>query len=724
MANPVWVLSVDLQTKTATFQSGMADAARSARGAFTDIKGGATEMGEHVSTNMFASRHAIMAVSEAFGDTMPRAITALLVHIGPLGAALEAAFPYAAIALAAVLIIEHFAKMREEAEKMARDQVDFGTAVQNSFNALDQKMLQAEIRADELRNDHLGALKKQLQLIDDQSMGELVHSFETVAKAAEVVFGDMQSHWYSFGIGSSGAKHALDNFKSSYDALLARGMTGDASDLLKGTKESAEKILSMQQQAKAAMEGQTGKAGTDIADQIKYSAAMAELKKAGVGYTEKEVESQKALVDALQAQAGIESKIAELKKLEQSNATVETHQKIDKEDAEKRKAALEAEKRASEEAKRFYEEAYRGYVQVVDQGEKETIAATKEGSAARLEAIDAAIKEEQTEQLTGTAYYRELLTARVNLVRQMGEEEGRLKAEAARESADNDLKMGELALAHAKEQAALRDSGRRVSEQQRLAEQINFANQELALKLTAMSQEMAALDKNGKDYENKLKALQDKQKQLVQAHENEITEIQDKAAMDRHAKILAAEDKYESEIASGLTSVIMGQKSFASMMSTLANQVATDMIQAAIKHVEANLMTKQSDAAAAARSAYVQGEALPGIGFVAGPVMAAAAYAGAMAYNAGTDYVPGVGRGDVVPAMLTPGEGVVPGGVMDGLRKMVASGNMNGGTTMHIHMRPTYHLQALDHAGMDRVLAKHSTQLQKHFQNSIRKLNR
>ena len=121
MANPVWVLSVDLQTKTATFQSGMADAARSARGAFTDIKGGATEMGEHVSTNMFASRHAIMAVSEAFGDTMPRAITALLVHIGPLGAALEAAFPYAAIALAAVLIIEHFAKMREDARRGRKD---------------------------------------------------------------------------------------------------------------------------------------------------------------------------------------------------------------------------------------------------------------------------------------------------------------------------------------------------------------------------------------------------------------------------------------------------------------------------------------------------------------------------------------------------------------------------------------------------------------------------
>ena len=118
MATPVWILSVDLQTKTATFESGMGSAARAARTSFTDIKSGVTEMGGHVQTNMFASRHAIMAVSEAFGDTMPRAITALLVHIGPLGAALEAAFPFAAIGLAAVLLIEHLTKLREAGVKL------------------------------------------------------------------------------------------------------------------------------------------------------------------------------------------------------------------------------------------------------------------------------------------------------------------------------------------------------------------------------------------------------------------------------------------------------------------------------------------------------------------------------------------------------------------------------------------------------------------------------
>jgi hypothetical protein len=34
--------------------------------------------------------------------------------------------------------------------------------------------------------------------------------------------------------------------------------------------------------------------------------------------------------------------------------------------------------------------------------------------------------------------------------------------------------------------------------------------------------------------------------------------------------------------------------------------------------------------------------------------------------------------------MLEPGEGVVPGGVMDGLRSMARSGNMGGGNHYHV----------------------------------------
>jgi hypothetical protein len=105
-------------------------------------------------------------------------------------------------------------------------------------------------------------------------------------------------------------------------------------------------------------------------------------------------------------------------------------------------------------------------------------------------------------------------------------------------------------------------------------------------------------------------------------------------------------------------------------------------------------------------------------------VFAAAAFAGVMAFDGG-GIVPGVGRGDIVPAMLTPGEGVVPGGVMDGLAKMARAGAMGGGQHFHLHgvsFAPTIH--ALDGDGVDEILDKHQHKFQRSFEIALRKMNR
>ena len=119
MAQPVWVLSVDLQTKTATFQSGMADAARSARESFQEIKSGANEMGRATSGSMMEARHGVMLLGEEFGIHLPRALTAFITSIGPIGAAMEAAFPFLAIAVGATLLLQHLASVREAGMKQA-----------------------------------------------------------------------------------------------------------------------------------------------------------------------------------------------------------------------------------------------------------------------------------------------------------------------------------------------------------------------------------------------------------------------------------------------------------------------------------------------------------------------------------------------------------------------------------------------------------------------------
>jgi hypothetical protein len=534
---------------------------------------------------------------------------------------------------------------------------------------------------------------------------------------------------------------------------------------------------------------------------MKRREAVAVLQKAGVGYTEKEMAAQQALVDALSAQAGVEEKVAALKKTQTGNATHATGNEMSAQAAARAKEAadhtakmgelaLAAEREQASVSQAIHQstiaerlssdialadkefalqqqtnadqiaaldksgkdyttqlktlndkaleetaahadaiaaltgkasvEQYRLDVQNLQEGEREKIDATEQGSAARLAVIDAALKDEQARGLEDTDHYRELLTQRVEVARQSAAEEAKARADAGKEAADNTTKMGELALAAAKESQALADSARRVSREQAMQEAIAAANQEYALKLTAMSQEIAALDKSGKDYENKLKELQDKQKQLVQQHENEITAIKDNAEEDRNKRILSAEQRAASMIATGLTQSIMGHQTWAHMIVSFADQAATGLIQNSLLVMMQQEKERLSDARKAATSAFATGEKIGGpAGIILGPIFGAAAFAGAMAFQDG-GIVPGVGKGDIVPAMLEPGEGVVKKTAMDKLN----SGDVGGSTHFHVqaHFAPQIH--AIDAAGVDKMLTKHSQVFQNHFSNTLRRMNK
>src|SRR5437899_11170371 len=192
MSQPVWILSVDLQTKTATFQSGMADAARSARGSFNEIKNGADSMGRETSYSMSHARHGVMLLGEEFGVHLPRALTSFIAGLGPIGAAREAAFPFLAIVVGATLLLDHLPKLKEDGQKLTQAQMNFGTVTANVLNSLNDKLTEAGIKTDELNGNHLAALNKQLELIDHQSMNELVRAFDTLAKAADATFKQLE----------------------------------------------------------------------------------------------------------------------------------------------------------------------------------------------------------------------------------------------------------------------------------------------------------------------------------------------------------------------------------------------------------------------------------------------------------------------------------------------------------------------------------------------------
>jgi hypothetical protein len=804
MSQPVWVLSVDLQAKTATFTTGLAGAAKAARGSFNDISSGAKEMGKDTGYSMMEARHGVMMLGEEFGVHLPRAVAGFLAGLGPVGEAMEAAFPFLAIAALATILIERLTKMHEAGEKLTMDQLKLGTAVSTVWNSLDQKLLQAEIRADELSNNHLAALHHQLELLDKESLGELVHSFEELAKSADVVLKDLEGHWYTFGKGSEGAKNALDEFKAHYESLIANNRGDEASGLLHGTLENAQKLLAVQLQLKDVADN--GSKAAKPMDQSQVNDGWLQMRQAGLSLTENSVAAQQNLVQVLNGQVGAEQRIADLKKLQAGNDTKQYNNDESAKAAAGARAAAQSQQRIAElglsadkatseaslnihqaslEERLSVDESFAGRerdikqaanqaeiagldksgkeyanqlkalndktleinaeyaakvtelrahesveasardLQAVEEGEREKIEATEQGSAARLAAINAAIKQEESLNLQGTARYRELLTQRVEAARQEADEEGKLAAESGKEEAQYQQTTADLVLAAMRQHQQLMRSAHRESEAQLQSDSREDADTEYNIKLVALGREIDALDKSGKDYQNKLKQLQDQEVVAVQQHENAITAIQEKAEQERNQRILAAENQFDDAIARGMTQSLMGKESWSKMMVSLGDQVIEGMMQNAIKSVLMDDFDKERDAAKAARKGWLTGAQMPfPANIVMAPLLAATWFAGVMAFEGGTDSVPGAGRGDVVPAMLSPGEGIVPGGVMDGLRSMARSGTMGGGTNVHVHVSPTYHVQTIDGDGMQAVLNKHSSQLTRHFEKAVRRMNR
>ena len=721
MSEPVWSLSVDLQAKTATFQSGLADAARAARGSFSEIKDGAAEAGEATGYSMMEARHGVQLLGEEFGVHIPRALTSFIASLGPIGSAMEIAFPFLAIAVGATLLLEHLAKLREEGTKLTASQMNFGTTVANVLNGLNDKLLEAGIKTDELNGNHLSALNKQLQLIDHASMRELVESFNTVAKSADVTFAELKTSWYQFGAGSTGAKHALDEFKEKYDSLIAQGKDKEASDLLAGTKKSADEVLAKLQQAKSAAESKefSGSTGVKIVDDSIRAAQETRLN--GI---HKEIEAQETLVGALQAQVRVEHDINEVNKAQKSNATTETNNKLAEEGDQKAKKEAEDAKRDAEWIEKIQKDGYERALSDLEESEKLKIDATQKGSAARLAAIDAAIKAERVKGLEETSFYKSLLQDRVNTERQITDEANKMREQAGKESAQQTLRIGELQITAEREKDQSLMAQGLMSAHERMASEERMANQELANQRTAAQQELAALDTTGKEYENKKQQINDKIEQAEKQHQNRMQQIQDQAAAQEYSRLTQQEQRMANTYAQGFSKVIMGKESFGKMMQQVDSQIAGSMIQHAIMSMIALDMTKEREAASAARKAFVSGMSMPPPAnvFIA-PAWAAAAFASVMAFESG-GIVPGVGKGDTVPAMLEPGEGVLSNKQMDTLREAANGDAPTGGQQVHIHHHATYHVHALDGPSVDRVLQEHGEKFTDHVTNTLRKMNR
>lgn len=670
MAAPVWVLSVDLQTKTATFQTGMADAAKAARGSFGEIRDGAKEMaggvGEasgRVNYSMMEARHGVMMLGEEFGIHLPRGLTTFIASLGPVGAAMEMAFPFLAIILGATLLIEHLTKIGEAAEKAAEAGHKLDDDMALGINKAKEGMIDAEIEIRKLAGEPAwDLLGEKLKLQDADEGIENVHKLDG-ALTDLLKKNGTTSNWNPLNWGDH-SDDLQNKTKALQEQMRGKSQT-EQTAVLGGALALQSKILEQ-------MKGQTDVSGAQLKNQQAY-----------VDFLKQETDliqdqADKAVLADQAKQGKDRADKAAKAEAEQEKLAATQQRGLDKRfqiEAEYAKKVAELHKKTAEEDVKLVDEQY---------------------------AATAAVNKEMADQ---------------------AKERARLEEEIGKEEAEHTKKMAALELAGADQQAKEQIKQKKTQAEQEMQAKLAAENADFAAQQRAYQTELGALDKSGKDYEVKLRQIQDRETELVKEHENKVTQIKLQAEEERNQRIIAAEKKEQEEVAASLSKALEGHESFGKAFVSIGQQVASGLLENAVKSVIANDFTKESDAAAAARKAYLAGMQFPfPVNVIMGPVLGAAAFASVMAFESG-GIVPGVEKGDVVPARLTPGEGVIPKALMESLTKAANSGSASAGET-HVHTHNhTYHMNAVDGPSVERMLDKHSEKFEKHVENTFRKRN-
>jgi hypothetical protein len=714
MAQPVWVLSVDLQTKTATFQTGMAEAAKSARGSFADIKAGADDMARSTSGSMSEAKHGVVLLGEEFGIHLPRGVTSFLASLGPVAGVMEMAFPFLAIAVGAKILIDHLEKTGEAAGKVTEAWAKVGDIGAEAFDRMQGKLIAAEIRADELAGNHLGALEKKLQQIDHATMKDVISEIDKMGKAADDAFKQSEHGWFMrmlMGQADLGpAKAQLDSYLSEIDKL--KNTNAKPENVLKlvdvdvaDVKAKMSALWNLMQQYQAEKDA-AAKEGDDV------SAQGADI---ALGKAQQQWNAQQKILDLMTQQRNVAAegvKVATVEKgndrTEETNRATQAAQKLAHENEEiiagygKMELAVIAFHRAQAE----------GHGDSSAQATRETLRFYAE--------IDSAARESAQARLTAD---REATEGEIELAKAQQAQQLSAIQNAARRGTIS--KMEAVRQEMALDQAA---SDRKIADIKHGAQaQIEAYRAEIAAARNADAAQSALGVKRGDqgyiDYLKQVDALNQKvsASELKAANDTAIATAETQSKMGSLQASLyqtrSAWDALETSIAqTAARSIVQGRN-----MAQAFAQIGKQMLQQEIEHMMEIGTIQGAERLNNARKAATDAFAWAG-NPILGAIAAAGTFATVMAFSEG-GIVPGVGSGDIVPARLEPGEGVLSNRVMDGLRAVAAGAGSSGGET-HYHISHTTHVEALDSDGVERVLNRHGEVIAKHVMNHARRTNR
>jgi hypothetical protein len=523
-------------TLTVNVTAGTSDFKRDIGEATGSIKG----FGEVHSSTMHSSVGGVRLLTHELGVPLPRELARLIASMPAVGAAFTTMLPVIGVVAAIAVIAKLIAKSDEAKSKMAESAAAAVHGDTEVFNGLDDKLLEVEKRTDELVGNHLGALRRELTLLDHASLKELEQAFDHFAKDASQRIKDVAGNWYDFALVTSGQGHALQEFKDQYNALLDEGKTKEAADKLAGTLKKATEYL----------EGLKSKQGTMY----------------GGGALDEQIAKQEILIQALKNQGKAVEEVAAITAGKKGNAQTGEAQA----EASRQNAIYEEQQRGLDQRRRAEERYEESRKKLIDKGVKEDIR-LKEEEAAATAAVMEACEKVQLELA------EEQLRSAIELAQQ--------ENQAADEAARHKLAMRKSTIEQ--EVAAEKDAAKRMYD----AEMAGY-DQELSALSSAAIKNTVAIQK-----------LNDKKLLAEEKYQEQRNKIANKGEEEYANIVRQAQEKMADATSTAVNKMLFQHKSAAQAFRAMGEDMVENAIKSAIKMMMTNDWMKLSNAEVAASNA-------------------------------------------------------------------------------------------------------------------------
>jgi hypothetical protein len=556
----------------------------------TDTQAGTQEasaavktMAADMSSSPSEARGCLMLLNHELGLQMPRHLTSLIAQIPGLSEAFATMLPIVGV-IAAIAVIEKLVKAHEAAkEALATAMDEIGAKDATVLDSLSEKLDQGKLKFLQLADDGAGAAALKLDMLAHTTLVSLVGAFDNLGKSIDDVLKKM---------GSEGTFARVMGLAQANDDI--KNLQRDAGHIRASGDSDAQIAAALQ----AKVEWYRDKAKADLTElQNTHNQAMGFGALTGGGHaSEDQITAKTAEYNTLNDMAKANAIVQQTQAQDTTNIEIEQANKAAAE-SDKIWLAQNKEYERSLKADEAAEtERYKLAVSGIQEAEKQKIDATRQGTQARLDAVLAALKDEEAHGLQDTAFYKSLQEEKVTIATDMANERMLIERKLAVEMGKAEQGMIALSMAAQKEQADYEYASGQITVTQRTALYKQEAAQLLALERQKNADVLAETSANDPNYPVALQKRLDADLQAQARYDNEVVKLDHEAMMQRRAAWDAGFSAMNSGMTTLVGNMVKGSGSIvADVKSMLQNMLASWIdyfVQLEAKQLEAALFAK------------------------------------------------------------------------------------------------------------------------------------